>query len=115
LAARYVELIKFDIAGSQPLLHKLDATIVRLQNMFNAATTLESIQTERAIKRRRCTWGRSRLTKYRAELVSLRQAGASLGDLAYWLKSKYRVNVQRSTIDRYLKKLPEFELSHEQN
>lgn len=60
------------------------------------------------MRRRRRTWGRSVLVKHRAELVALHRAGASLGDLVVWLKSQ-RVIVVKSTVMRYLAKLPELQ------
>jgi hypothetical protein len=56
--------------------------------------------------RRTRTWSKSRLTPFRSELVKLHFAGGSLGDLQVWLRSK-RCKVHRSTIYRYLTKLPE--------
>lgn len=49
------------------------------------------------------TMRRSKLAKYHAEIVELRQLGASLEDIKIWLRRK-RVKVERSTIHRYLKK-----------
>lgn len=59
------------------------------------------------MRRHRTTWGKSRLAKHRAELVKLRQAGGSFGDLVHWLKKEKRVTVDRTTVMRYLEKLPE--------
>lgn len=72
---------------------------------FCAADELDSIKQQRAVSRRRRT-RRSRLMKYRVELVELRITGASLADLRLWLR-RQRVCVATSTIGRFLKKLPE--------
>jgi len=40
-------------------------------------------------------------------LVAMKQAGASCADLAEWLRVMHRCKVNRSSIDRYLRKLPE--------
>ena len=37
------------------------------------------------------------------------RAGASCADLAEWLKIRHRCKIHRSSIDRYLKKLPELD------
>lgn len=37
----------------------------------------------------------------------MKQAGASCADLVVWLRITHRCKINRSSIDRYLKKLPE--------
>ncbi len=37
----------------------------------------------------------------------MRRAGASCADLAEWLRVSHRCRMHRSSIDRYLKRLPE--------
>jgi DNA-binding transcriptional MerR regulator len=66
---------------------------------------LEGIRQQRRMNRRR-RYYRSRLDRYRAEIVSLRQAGATLADIALWLRRR-RCKVAPSTISRYLARLPE--------
>ena len=73
---------------------------------FNAQAEVESIRARRAEARRKL-YRKSRLDKYRAELVAMKQAGASCADLAEWLRVSHRCKVNRSSVDRYLKKLPE--------
>ncbi|BDV43404.1 hypothetical protein GURASL_23270 [Geotalea uraniireducens] len=73
---------------------------------FDPLAEVERIRARRAEARRKL-YRKSRLDKYRAELVSMRQAGASCADLAEWLRVNHRCKVNRSSIDRYLKKLPE--------
>ncbi len=72
---------------------------------FNAPEALSEIREQRATKRRR-SFRRSRLARYRSELVALRKHGASFHELAAWLRSK-RVKVSHTTVLRYLAKLPE--------
>lgn len=74
---------------------------------FNASAALEEVRERRAVAKRRRTWGKSRLTPHRAELVKLRQAGGSFADLAVWLRANKRIKVDASTVRRYLSKLPE--------
>jgi len=73
---------------------------------FNAQAEVESIRARRAEARRKL-YRKSRLDKYRAELVAMKQAGASCADLAEWLRVNHRCKVNRSSVDRYLRKLPE--------
>jgi len=77
------------------------------QKKFNAIETLAQVREAREKRRRRCTWGKSRLTPHRAELVKLHMAGGSLADLTFWLKKEKRIKVAASTVHRYLKKQPE--------
>lgn len=68
-------------------------------------TELALIRQQRRMVRRK-RYYRSRLDRYRAEIVCLRQAGATLADIALWLRRR-RCRVATSTISRYLAKLPE--------
>lgn len=74
---------------------------------FDAAAALTAVRERRAAARRRRTWGTSRLTPYRAELVKLRQAGGSFADLAVWLRREKRVKMDASSVRRFLQKQPE--------
>jgi hypothetical protein len=76
------------------------------QETFNALIEIEKIRARRTEARRKL-YRKSRLDKYRAELFAMKQAGASCADLVEWLRVYHRCKVNRSTIDRYLKKLPE--------
>ena len=73
---------------------------------FDAVAELQRIRTLREEARRKL-YRKSRLDKYRAELVAMRQAGASAADLAEWLRVAHRVKMNRSSVDRFLKSLPE--------
>lgn len=73
---------------------------------FNAQAEVERIRVRRTEARRKL-YRKSRLDKYRAELVAMKQAGASCADLVEWLRISHRLKTHRSSIDRYLKKLPE--------
>ena len=77
------------------------------QQEFDASATLTAIREARAVRRHRRTWGASRLAPHRAELVKLRLAGGSFADLAHWLLKEKRIKADRSTVRRYLCKLPE--------
>ena len=77
---------------------------------FNAQIEVEQIRARRTEARRKL-YRKSRLDKYRAELVAMKRAGASCADLVEWLRVFHRCKVNRSSIDRYLKKLPELSLS----
>ena len=69
---------------------------------FDAQNELAEIRAARKVRRKRSTWGRSRLTKYRAELIKLKAIGASYEDMKFWLRKKKRVKVDKSTIWRFL-------------
>lgn len=69
------------------------------------AEELDRIRRRRAANRRQ-SYQRSRLDPHRAELVALRRAGASLGELREWLRER-GVRVARSTIMRALRRWPE--------
>ncbi|WP_334033702.1 hypothetical protein [Burkholderia gladioli] len=76
--------------------------------MIDADATLQKIRQLRESRRKRRTWGGSRLAPHRADLIALRQRGASYADLVVWLSTK-RIKIQRSTVQRYLTKLPELQ------
>lgn len=76
---------------------------------FDADSVLIDLRRRQALTRRR-KYRRSRLDRYRAELVKLRNAGASLALMKLWLQDR-RLAVSRSTISRYLGRLPELRLS----
>ena len=73
---------------------------------FDPVAEVERIRARRNEARRKL-YRKSRLDKYRAELVAMKQAGASCADLVEWLRLNHRCKVNRSSIDRYLRKLPE--------
>ena len=84
--------------------------MIKSSETFNAHAEVESIRARRTEARRK-RYRKSRLDKYRAELVALKRAGASCADLAEWLRVNRRCKIHRSSIDRYLKKLPELTLT----
>ena len=67
--------------------------------------TLDSIRELHNVGRRR-RYYRSRLDRYRSELVELRKNGASWNELVTFLRL-HRIKVARSTVIRYVNKLPE--------
>jgi hypothetical protein len=78
----------------------------RKDETFNAQAEVEHIRARRSEARRKL-YRKSRFDKYRAELVAMKQAGASCADLAAWLRLNHRCKVHRSSIDRYLRRLSE--------
>lgn len=66
---------------------------------------LALIRQQRRMARRK-RYYRSRLDRYRAEIATLRRAGATLAEIAAWLRRR-RIKVVPSTISRYLARLPE--------
>lgn len=71
---------------------------------FDAPGILEKIRVDRKIRRKRSTWGRSKLLKFQAELCALKKAGASLKDMQFWLKREKHIKADCSTIKRFLDK-----------
>ena len=80
--------------------------MIEEQRNFNAVEELEKVRAAREVRRRRVTWGKSKLSKHRAELVKMQAAGGSLSDLVFWLRRTKRVKVCGTTVMRFLKKIP---------
>jgi len=74
---------------------------------FNAAIEITKIKNARSEKRRKGREYRSKLDRYRSELVSLYQAGASYEDLSFWLRTTEQIKIHPTSIMRFLRKLPE--------
>ena len=77
-----------------------------MTDKLDAAAVLEVIHRHRETARRQA-YHRSKLSRYRAELVKLRLAGGSYPDLVVWLRKTHRVKVAHTTVMRYLQQLPE--------
>ena len=73
---------------------------------FDPLQELKKVMEIRAIQRRK-QYRKSRLERYRSELVAMRRTGASCQDLSIWLQKKHRMKIHRSSIARYLSSLPE--------
>lgn len=73
------------------------------KDTFDAHAELSRIRSRRAEARRKI-FRRSRLDKYRFELLAMREAGASFADLQEWLRVERRCKISRSTVARYIKK-----------
>ena len=56
---------------------------------------------------RRRRYRRSKLDRFRAELVALRRMGASYPELSMYVWREHRKRVDPTTVRRYLIKLPE--------
>ena len=73
---------------------------------FDPLQELNKVKEVRAILRRK-QYRKSKLQRYRYELVAMRRTGASFQDLSTWLQTKHRMKIHRSSIARYLSGLPE--------
>ncbi len=72
---------------------------------FDVHTELSSLKAQtQAIRKRAYSTRKSRLDKYKFELLSLHQAGANTAELQRWLRTKNRVKVAHSTVLRWLEK-----------
>ena len=69
---------------------------------FDAFAELEEIKRKRQISKRK-RYSKSKLDKFKFEILKLREAGASLADIQIFLR-KNRIKVVTSTIHRWLKK-----------
>jgi len=65
---------------------------------FDAKTILESVRALRARKRHR----KSKLDKYRDEIIALQKEGASASDIVIFLREYKRMKASVSSITRYL-------------
>ena len=82
---------------------------------FDAVAELQRIKELRQIKRYR----KSKLDRFRTEILALEAAGASSSDIALWLR-EHKLKADASTVGRYLSKqkalLKSAEpMTHEQN
>jgi len=69
---------------------------------FDPATEAAQLRTDtQAIRKRR--YSRSRLDRWKGELLQLQQAGATPAELQRWLRSK-RIKVTHSTVSRWLQR-----------
>ncbi len=71
-------------------------------DIFDARTELAELRRQTAeIRRRRYT--KSRLDRYRGQLIQLRRNGASVAELQRWLRD-HRIRVVHSTVARWVTK-----------
>lgn len=71
---------------------------------FDPKKELQAIKDLRAKKRHRRTWGKSKLQPYLGELLALRDAGATFGDLAEWVVQQGKITAHKTAIQRFLQK-----------
>jgi hypothetical protein len=76
---------------------------------FNAAEVIADLQQQRVVRRQR-HYGRSRLNKYRAQIVALlQQPGGSYRLVTEWLRIQKHIRVSHTTVMRYAKQLSELQ------
>ena len=68
---------------------------------IDARSELEKIKKNISARKKRTSWSKSKLQKHHAELVQLRLAGASYGQLVFWLKA-HRMSAARTTVRSFL-------------
>ena len=73
---------------------------------FDATEELVALRIRKVLSRKR-RFRKNRLERYRAELISLRQAGASYRELSDWIRKNKRWRVDHTVIRRWMIKLPE--------
>ena len=69
---------------------------------FDAAAEAERLRVQTRA-RRRPRYRRSRLDRYRAELLALRDEGCTAAELQRWLLAR-RIRVQHATVARWLRR-----------
>ncbi|OIQ96349.1 hypothetical protein GALL_216260 [mine drainage metagenome] len=72
--------------------------------LFMPEDVLSKIKSDRAVRRKRRVWGKSRINILMAELLNLKEAGASYADLEFWLRKEKRIKIHRSNIKRAMDK-----------
>lgn len=75
-----------------------------MKDEFNAVDVLSVVKEQRSIRKKRCTFGKSKLNKWRAELMKLKKSGASYADMQFWLRKEKRIKTDPSSIWRFLLK-----------
>ena len=75
---------------------------------IQANATLAELR-KRRLERQKVPFHQSSLSRWRAELVQLRLAGASYRELAEWLRTTKRRKYAATTVRRYLIQLPELQ------
>lgn len=73
---------------------------------FDATEELDALRKRKALSRKR-RFRKNRLERYRAELITLRQSGASYRELSDWIRMNKRWRVNHTVIRRWMIKLPE--------
>jgi IS30 family transposase len=72
---------------------------------FDLQSELSALKAQtKTIRKRAYSTRKSRLDKHKFELLQLHQNGASVAELQRWLRSNKRINVEHSTVARWLKK-----------
>ena len=71
-------------------------------NTFDAAAEAERLRAQTRA-RRRPRYRRSRLDRYKGELLALRDEGCTTAELQRWLLAR-RVRVQHATVARWLRR-----------
>ena len=75
-----------------------------VDKLFMPEDVLSKIKRDRAVRRKRRVWGKSRINKFMAELLKLKETGASYSDLEFWLRKEKRIKIDRSNIKRAMDK-----------
>ncbi|PSW90490.1 hypothetical protein C9J52_19740 [Photobacterium iliopiscarium] len=71
-------------------------------NEFDAIATVELLKNE-TTELRKPRYRRSRLDRYKAELISLKTGGATNAEIQRWLRKKH-IKVDHRTVGRWIEK-----------
>jgi hypothetical protein len=75
-----------------------------MDKIFVPEQILSKVRDDLAVRRKRSTWGKSKINKYLVELMKLRESGGSYDQLKYWLRKEKRIKIHKSSIKRALDK-----------
>ena len=72
---------------------------------FNVQDELSALKSQtKAIRKRSYSARKSRLDKYKFELLELKKSGATCSELQRWLRQRKRIKVAHSTVLRWIEK-----------
>jgi hypothetical protein len=78
--------------------------IRNIEKSFVPVEVLSKVRADQAVRRKRRSWGKSKIYKYIMELNELKEAGGSYAQLQFWLRKEKRIKIHRSNIKRALDK-----------
>ena len=75
--------------------------IADADDTFDPVAEVAALKAEAKVCRRRKNYRQSKLRRFAGELLAMKEAGASVGDLVRWLNKK-RVCIHRSSLYRFI-------------
>lgn len=75
-----------------------------MDKLFVPEDILSKVKEDRAVRRKRRTWQKSKISRFIVELIKLKEAGGSYAKLEFWLRKEKRIKIHRTSIKRALDK-----------